>query len=82
MKNLLKNYNLPQNGYKNVLVDRIIKYEFYNKIVMLQDQIYLTNYKNDKNLVYIPELNYINDNYDYSNIDLIYYPYEFYNIDE
>ena len=82
LQDLLKNYNLPQNGYKNLLIDRIVKYEFYNKIVMLQDQIYLTNYKNDKSLVYIPEVNYINNNYDYYNIDLIYYPYEFYNIDE
>lgn len=79
---ILKNYNLPQNGYKTILIDRIIKYEFYNKIVSLQDQLHLINYKNQNNLLYIPEVNYINNNYDYYDIDLVYYPYEFYNIDE
>ena len=82
LRELLKSYNIPQNGYKNILIDRIIKYEFYNKIVSLQDQIYLLNYKNQQNLIYVPEPNYINNNYNYYNIDLVYYPYEFYNMYE
>lgn len=82
LKNLLKNYNLPQNGDKYLLVDRIVKYEYYNKIVLLKDQYYLINYKNINNLLYIPEINFKNNNYEYYNIDFIYYPNEFYNIDE
>lgn len=82
IQNILKNYNLPQNGYKNIIIDRIIKYEFYNKVLSLSDQLHFINYKNQKNLIYIPEINFISNNYDYYDIDLVYYPYEFYNIDE
>jgi len=83
LKNILKNYRLTQNGYKSYLVDRIIKYEFYNKIITNEEQKKLMLYKINENLKYIPEINYMDNNYnnDY-NIDELYRPVEFYNVHE
>lgn len=82
LKNILKSYNLTQNGSKYYLVDRILKYEFYRRITTLDNQTHLLNYKTQNNLLCIPQINFINDNYDNYDIDLIYKPYEFYNICE
>lgn len=83
LKNRLKNYNLTTNGVKKHLIDRIIKYEFYNKIIYLKEQQNITSYLNNNNLDYEPLLNYINKNYSNQyNIETIYQPYEFYNIYE
>ena len=80
---ILKNYKLTQNGYKSYLVERIIKYEFYNKIITNEEQKNLKYYKELNNLKFIPEINYINSNYhnDYD-ITSLYRPVEFYNLDE
>ena len=83
LKNILKNYRLTQNGYKSYLVDRIIKYEFYNKIITNEEQKNLMLYKINENLKYIPEINYMDNNYDNDyDIDGLYRPVEFYNVDE
>ena len=83
LKTILKNYKLTQNGYKSYLVERIIKYEFYNKIITNEEQKKLMAYKVNENLKYIPEINYINGNYDNDyDIDLLYQPVDFYNVDE
>ena len=72
LKTILKNYKLTQNGYKSYLVERIIKYEFYNKIITNEEQKNLMAYKVNENLKYIPEINYINGNYDNDyDIDLL-----------
>jgi len=83
LKTILKNYRLTQNGYKSYLVERIIKYEFYNKIITNEEQKNLKYYKELNNIKFIPEINYINSNYhnDYD-ITSLYRPVEFYNIDE
>tara|TARA_B100001559_G_scaffold317917_1_gene323993 strand:+ start:125 stop:1033 length:909 start_codon:yes stop_codon:yes gene_type:complete len=83
LKEILKNYRLTQNGYKSYLIDRIIKYEFYNKIVNNEEQKKLMLYKIEKNLRYIPEVNYIDNNYENNyDIDLLYRPVDFYNLQE
>ena len=83
LKKILKNYNLTQNGCKLYLVERIMKYEFYNKIITNEEQEKLFLYKRGKNLKYIPEINYINDNYENKyNIESLYRPVEFYNVNE
>ena len=83
LKEILKNYRLTQNGYKSYLIDRIIKYEFYNKIVNNEEQKKLMLYKIEKNLRYIPEINYIDNNYENNyDIDLLYRPVDFYNLQE
>ena len=83
LKEILKNYRLTQNGYKSYLIDRIIKYEFYNKIVNNEEQKKLMVYKIEKNLRYIPEINYIDNNYENNyDIDLLYRPVDFYNLQE
>tara|TARA_B110000114_G_C15044387_1_gene378540 strand:+ start:354 stop:1265 length:912 start_codon:yes stop_codon:yes gene_type:complete len=83
LKIILKNYRLTQNGYKLYLVERIIKYEFYNKIITHEEQKNLLLYKMEKNLMYIPEINYMDNNYENNyDINLLYRPVEFYNIDE
>ena len=83
LKEILKNYKLTQNGYKSYLIDRIIKYEFYNKIVNNEEQKKLMVYKIEKNLRYIPEINYIDNNYENNyDIDLLYRPVDFYNLQE
>lgn len=79
---LLKNYNLTQNGSKKYLIERIITHEYYKKILTLDIQKYLESYKLNYNLLYIPQVNYMNDNYNNYDIDLIYKPYEFFNIEE
>ena len=83
LKTILKNYRLTQNGYKSYLVERIIKYEFYNKIITNDEQKNLKYYKELNNIKFIPEINYINNNYhnDYD-ITTLYRPVEFYNLDE
>ena len=83
LKEILKNYRLTQNGYKSYLIDRIIKYEFYNKILNNEEQKKLMLYKIEKNLRYIPEINYIDNNYENNyDIDLLYRPVDFYNLQE
>ena len=65
------------------LIERIIKYEFYNKIITNEAQKNLLLYKMDKNLMYIPEINYIDNNYENNyDINVLYRPVEFYNVDE
>lgn len=80
--NMLKNYNLTHNGSKKYLIERILAYEYYKKILTLEKQKTLDYYKYVHNLLYIPQVNYINDNYNNYDIDLIYKPYEFFNIEE
>ena len=76
-------YRLTQNGFKIHLIERIIKYEFYNKIITNEAQKNLLLYKMDKNLMYIPEINYIDNNYENNyDINVLYRPVEFYNVDE
>jgi len=83
LKIILKMYRLTQNGFKIHLIERIIKYEFYNKIITNEEQKNLLLYKMDKNLMYIPEINYMNNNYENNyDINLLYRPVEFYNVDE
>lgn len=83
LKEILKNYRLTQNGYKSYLIDRITKYEFYNKIVNNEEQKNVMLYKIEKNLRYIPEVNYIDNNYENNyDIDLLYRPVDFYNLQE
>lgn len=83
LKEILKNYRLTQNGYKSYLIDRLIKYEFYNKIINNEEQKKLMLYKIEKNLRYIPEVNYIDNNYENNyDIDLLYRPVDFYNLQE
>lgn len=83
LKNILKSYNLTQNGTKKYLIDRIIYFEFYNKIIIYSSQLKLHNYKIRHNLNYIPLLNYTYPNYNNNyNLNLIYKPNEFYNMDE
>jgi len=83
LKNILKNYRLTQNGKLLYLVERIIKYEFYNKIITNEQQRNLFFYKIEKNLTYIPEINYMNNEYEKNyDIDLLYRPLDFYNLDE
>ena len=79
---ILKNYNLTRNGSKKYLLERILTYEFYKKILNLETQYHFEYYKSIHNLLCIPQVNYINDNYNNYDIDLIYKPYEFFNIDE
>ena len=38
LKNILQNYNLSTNGIKKYLIDRILNYEYNNKIVTLKEQ--------------------------------------------
>lgn len=82
LKTILNIYGLSKNGNKYFLVDRIIKFKFYNKIVTYKTQLKLLTHKYQQNLLYIPEKNYFSNNYDLYNINAIYTPYDFYNIDE
>ena len=83
LKNILKSYRLTQNGKLIYLVERIVKYEFYNKIITNDQQRNLFLYKIEKNLTYIPEINYMDNNYENNyDIDLLYRPLDFYNLDE
>lgn len=83
LKKILKNYNLTTNGRKSYLVDRIIKYEYYNKIENLEEQKRKHLYEIEKELKYYPEINYIENDYEnHYNIDMIYKPVEFFNIYE
>ena len=83
LKTILKMYRLTQNGFKTHLIERIIKYEFYNKIITNEEQKKLLLYKMEKNLLYIPEINYMNNNYENNyDINILYRPVEFYNVDE
>ena len=83
LKTILKMYRLTQNGFKTHLIERIIKYEFYNKIITNEEQKKLLLYKMEKNLLYIPEINYMDNNYENNyDINILYRPVEFYNVDE
>tara|TARA_Y100000816_G_C26096178_1_gene580185 strand:+ start:1255 stop:2139 length:885 start_codon:yes stop_codon:yes gene_type:complete len=82
LKNILNIYGLSKNGNKYFLIDRIIKFKYYNKIVTYKTQLKLLAYKFQENLLYIPEKNYFGTNYELYNVNKIYTPYDFYNIDE
>ena len=87
LKIVLKSYKLTQNGPKLFLVKRILKYEFYNKIVTYEEQKLEEAKMLVLNLGYLPELNYFN--WDYSekyhktyDISKMYSPLDFYNIED
>lgn len=87
LKTVLKSYKLTQNGSKLFLVKRILKYEFYNKIVTYDDQKQEEAKMLVLNLRYLPEINYFNwdylENYHKTyDISKIYNPLDFYNIED
>lgn len=87
LRNILKNYKLTQNGCKIFLIKRIMRYEFYNKIVTYEQQTMEEANIISSKLTYLPELNYFNSDYseNYNRIykvTNIYDPLDFYNIDE
>lgn len=82
LQNILENYNLPKTGIKQNLVQRIITYEYFKKILLNSEQNYNNKFKNDNRLLYTPLLNYTkgyNSLYNHTNI---YSPHNFYNLTE
>jgi len=87
LKKILQNYYLPINGKKIYLIDRILNFEYHNKIVSLKEQkshefhleVIKVEIKNDT--LHIPEKYNINDNRIY-NLDIVYEPTYFKNVIE
>jgi hypothetical protein len=87
LKNILQNYNLSTNGIKKYLIDRILNYEYNNKIVTLKEQksqefyLEVSSVEITDNTLHIPQKFNINNNRIY-NLDIVYEPTYFKNVIE